>query len=73
MTNWSKDMIQRTLDIWGPKYAEKVETLTEEDAREILDNVTGLFDLLYDLDQKYKEKEQNAKNFTNSKKITSYR
>lgn len=23
MTNWSKEMIQKTLDYWGPKYAEK--------------------------------------------------
>jgi len=57
MANWSKEMIQKTLDVWGPKYAEKGVQLTEEDAREILDNVTGLFDLLYELDQKYKEKE----------------
>jgi len=57
MTNWSQEMIQKTLDVWGPEYAKKGEVLTEDDAREILDNVTGLFDLLYELDQKYKEKE----------------
>lgn len=58
MTNWSKEMIQRTIDEWGPYAAQKGEILTEEDAREILDNVTSLFDLLYEIDQKYKEKDE---------------
>jgi hypothetical protein len=58
MTNWSKETIQKTLDVWGPEYAKKGEILTEDDAREMLDNVTGLFDLLYELDQKYMEKDQ---------------
>lgn len=53
MTNWSKEMIQKTLDYWAPKYAERGEILTEEDAREILDNVTGLFELLIEIDRKH--------------------
>lgn len=54
MSNWSKEMIQKTLDVWGPDYAKMGEILTEEDAREILDNVTGLFDLLYEIDRKHR-------------------
>lgn len=49
-------MIQRTLDEWGPLYAKRGEVLTEEDAREILDNVTGLFELLIEIDRKHETK-----------------
>ena len=55
MTTWSKEMIQRTLDEWGPDYAKRGEILTEEDAREILDNVTNLFELLIEIDRNHKD------------------
>jgi hypothetical protein len=54
MITWSKETIQKTLDCWGPDYAKHGEILTEEDAREILDNVTGLFDLLHEIGCKYR-------------------
>lgn len=50
---YSKELIQDTLDFWGPKYAERGEILTEQDAIEILDNVIGLFDLLAEIDRKH--------------------
>jgi hypothetical protein len=39
----TKEFIQETIDVWQPYSKEK---LTEEDAREIIDNMTGFFALL---------------------------
>ena len=50
---YSKETIQSTLNLWQPKYDKIGVRLTEEDAREILDNVTGFFHLLFELDKKY--------------------
>lgn len=55
MTNWSKELIQKTLDVWAPEAAKKGEILTEEDAREILDNVTGLFEILMEIDRNHRD------------------
>jgi hypothetical protein len=52
----SKELIKSTLDFWGPKYAERGEILTEEDAREIIFNLTNFFDALAEIDRKHKEK-----------------
>lgn len=49
-----KDFIQKTIDVFQPYSKEK---LTEEDAREIIDNVFGLVKLLDELERRYKEEE----------------
>ena len=55
---WSENLIERTIKEWQP-YVDKStgEILTRDDAIEILNNVTALFEFLYELDQKYKKTE----------------
>jgi hypothetical protein len=55
----SKELIQKTIDHWQPYSKEK---LTEEDAREIIENAVALFDLLDKLDR------EQQKNITNARK-----
>jgi hypothetical protein len=56
MTGYSEEFLDRTIETWQEYYARP---LTREDAREIADNMTGLFNLLEELDRKYgKEKEK---------------
>jgi len=52
---WSKERIQETLDLFGPKYEQMGETLSEQDAIEILDNMTQLANLLIELDIKQRK------------------
>ena len=52
----NRDFLRKTIEVWQPLSEKR---LTEEDAREIVENVTGLFSFLIELDQKYgKEKEE---------------
>lgn len=44
-------LIQQTLAVWQPRTSRK---LTEEDARQILENLVGFFSLLNERDQKDK-------------------
>ena len=55
---YSNELIQSTLDYWGPKYAEMGEKLTEEYSREILNNLIGFFVLLAEIDQKTRMEEE---------------
>jgi hypothetical protein len=43
MTRYSKEILEKTIRVWQP-LSEK--QLTEEDAREIVENLTGFFSLL---------------------------
>ncbi|OGF63611.1 MAG: hypothetical protein A2Y62_18825 [Candidatus Fischerbacteria bacterium RBG_13_37_8] len=52
IAKFSKEFIEKTLQIWQPYSSTK---LTEEDAREIAENMTELFSLLAELEKKYKE------------------
>lgn len=54
MAEFSKAFLEKTIQVWQP-YSPV--PLTLEDAREIADNVTGLFCLLNELEQKYGKKE----------------
>ncbi len=47
---YSKEFLQKTIDVFQP-YSE--EKLTEEDAREIAENVINLYKCLAELEQKY--------------------
>ena len=48
---YSDKLIQSTLDFWEYKYAQRGEQLTRADAEEILRNLGGFFDTLWDIDQ----------------------
>ena len=47
-----KQFLQETIDLWQPHYKEK---LTEEDAREIIQNLTGFFKLLNEWDKEQRK------------------
>ena len=52
-TNWSNEFLKKTVEFWQPRYPYP---LSLEDAREIADNMTGLFKFLDTLDRKYDSK-----------------
>jgi hypothetical protein len=49
MDNYSKEFLEKTINTWQRYYQAP---LTQEDAREIADNMIGLFSLLAELEQK---------------------
>ncbi len=49
MDNYSKGFLEKTINTWQRYYQAP---LTQEDAREIADNMIGLFSLLTELEQK---------------------
>ncbi len=55
MSNYSKEFLEKTRQFWEPRYGHP---LTLEDAREIAENMTGLFRLLDTLDRKYETKKK---------------
>lgn len=46
---WSDDLLEQTIDVWQP-YASY--PLSREDAREILENLTGYFKVLQEWDRR---------------------
>lgn len=58
MNEKDSDLISRTIEVWQP-YSDK--PLTEEDAREIIRNISGFFDILASWDKKSKDPEQSKK------------
>jgi hypothetical protein len=48
MANFTKEFLERTIEVWQPRYDYP---LTLEDAREIAENMIGLFKLLDNLDK----------------------
>jgi hypothetical protein len=55
MAEYPKELIEKTIAVWQPK---SPTLLTEKDACEITRNMTGLFDLLNELDEKYNGKKE---------------
>ena len=53
----SAELIRKTIETWQPLSEKR---LNEEDAREILKNMTGLFSFLLELDQKYGKEEEKT-------------
>jgi|TARA_B100001964_G_C13925781_1_gene462224 hypothetical protein len=49
MDNYSKEFLEKTINVWQRYYKTP---LTLEDAREIADNMIGLFSLISKLEQK---------------------
>ena len=47
------EFIKYTLEVWQPRTPRR---LTEEDAREIIDNITGFFKVLIEWDEKERGK-----------------
>lgn len=50
--NVDRSFLKKTAEVWQPHYKRR---LTEEDAREIAENLTGFFDLLAEWEKKEKE------------------
>jgi len=53
----NREFLRRTIEVWQPLSEEK---LNEEDAREIVENMTGLFSFLLELEQKYGKEEEKT-------------
>ncbi len=53
MAEFSQEFLEKTIKVWQPRFDH---LLTLEDAREIAENMTGLFRLLDKLDNKYADK-----------------
>jgi len=54
----SKETIQNTIEFWSPRYGY---TISEEEAREIVVNLRGFFDILIKWDREDKEKKAQDK------------
>ena len=52
MTDFTKEFLERTLEIWQPRYDRP---LTLDDAREIAENMIGLFKVLDNLDKTHEK------------------
>lgn len=55
----SADLIQHTIRVWEPRLGRP---LSEEDARQILENVVGFFHVLHGWDRKQRDPESEGKN-----------
>ena len=55
MAEFSKAFLEKTIQVWQP-YSPA--PLSLEDAREIAENMTGLFCLLVELEKKYGENQE---------------
>lgn len=53
----NKDFLRKTIHVWQPLSEEK---LNEEDAREIVENLTGFFSLLRQWEQKNGKEEKKT-------------
>lgn len=56
MINNNKEFLEKTIKVWQP-YSPT--PLSLEDAEEIIDNMTGLFEFLIELDKEYGKEEKN--------------
>ena len=58
MAEYSKEFLEKTIKVWQP-YSKA--PLSLEDAREITNNIVGLYSFLFELEQRYgKEKEKKT-------------
>jgi len=48
MAGWSKELLDQALQIWQPSASSE---LTQEDARQIAENLVGFFHLLLEWDE----------------------
>ena len=55
----NSDLIKTTIEVWQPLSEKK---LNEEDAREIIENITGFFSTLKRWDDKEKEESEDERN-----------
>lgn len=55
-SKYSKEFLEETIKVWQPYSPTPISF---EDAREIADNMGGLFELLIYLDEKYGEEEKD--------------
>jgi hypothetical protein len=57
MSKYNKEFLEKTIRVWQPLSEEK---LNEEDAREIVENLTGFFSLLGEWERKHAKEEEKA-------------
>jgi len=57
MTQFPKDLLEEAKRIFEPQYGH---ALTDEDAREILENLVGYFDILIEWDAKRRKERSEA-------------
>ena len=57
MPRYSTEILEKTIEVWQPLSEKK---LTEEDAREIVENMAGLFSFLIELEEKYGKEEEKV-------------
>jgi len=55
MADYSKEFLEKTIQVWQP---HTPIPLSLEDAREIAENMTGLFSFLLELEEKYGKEEE---------------
>jgi len=55
MSNYSKEFLEKTIAVWQP-YSSA--SLSLEDAREVTENMIGLFSLLLEWKREYAKKEK---------------
>ncbi len=56
MAKYSKELLEKTIKVWQP---HSPEPLTLDDAQEIINNAISLYSYLFELKQKYDQKETN--------------
>ncbi len=54
----NKDLLNKTMQVWQPLCEEK---LSEEDAREIIENIAGFFTILKKWDDEERRKQENER------------
>ena len=57
MAEYSKEFLQRTIQVWQPYYRVR---LTLQDARQITENMVGLASLLLELDKTEHERDERS-------------
>lgn len=57
MSKYNKEFLKETIHVWQPLSEEK---LNEEDAREIVENLTGFFSLLRQWEQENGKEEKET-------------
>ena len=58
MPKYSTGILEKTIQVWQPLSEKKIN---EEDAREIIDNVTGFFSILRKWDDEERRKQENER------------
>jgi TRAP-type mannitol/chloroaromatic compound transport system substrate-binding protein len=58
MSKYSKQLLDKTIEVWQPLCEEE---LNQEDAREIIDNITGFFSTVKRWDDEERRKQEDER------------